>query len=142
MARTTLFALAIRQPEAFLVVNGFKTIENRTWTLPERLIGKPILIHASKRPTFNAMDAQREICRRGQSGEVYMAAQRGLGTGEGGIVGMVTVLGCPKGQANPWSEPGVYNWMLAKGQPLPFYPCRGRLGLFKVEYPHTEAINV
>jgi hypothetical protein len=38
-------ALSIRQPWAFLIVNGFKPLENRTWKTQTR---GEILIHASK----------------------------------------------------------------------------------------------
>jgi hypothetical protein len=134
--------LCIRQPWAFLVVNGFKPIENRTWPLPDRFIGQPILIQASKRPTFSMMDAQREICRRAQPEEVFTAAMAGLGTGTGGIVGVTTVRECIQGHRSIWAEPNTWNWILSDSRPLPFMACRGRLGLFKVEYPHTEAINV
>lgn len=38
-------ALSIRQPWAWAIVNGHKTIENRTWATTYR---GPLLIHASK----------------------------------------------------------------------------------------------
>ncbi|WP_245839042.1 ASCH domain-containing protein [Yersinia kristensenii] len=37
-------ALSIRQPWAWLIVNGYKDIENRTWNTKCR---GPVLIHAS-----------------------------------------------------------------------------------------------
>lgn len=38
-------ALSVRQPYAWLIVNGIKDIENRTWRTGYR---GPVLIHASK----------------------------------------------------------------------------------------------
>lgn len=35
-----------------------------------------------------------------------------------------------------WAMPGQWHWVLADARPLPFWPCKGRLGIFKVEYPH------
>ena len=39
-------ALSIRQPWAWLIVHGYKTLENRTWKLPEAMIGQRIVVHA------------------------------------------------------------------------------------------------
>lgn len=134
-------ALAIRQPEAFLVVNGIKTVENRTWMAPARIIGQPILIHASKLPRFNFMAAQREIARRGQSSEVYALANAGEGTGLGGIVGMATVVACVRDSLSPWAKPGAWHWILADARPLPFMSCRGQLGLFHVTYANRQELG-
>lgn len=37
--------------------------------------------------------------------------------------------------ASPWAIPGEWHWLLADPKPLPFFPCKGRLGIFKVEMP-------
>jgi len=42
--RTTLTCLSVRQPWAWLIVNGHKDVENRTWSTQHR---GDILIHAS-----------------------------------------------------------------------------------------------
>lgn len=53
-------ALSIRQPWAWLIVQGHKKIENRTWGTKKR--GR-FLIHASsKRPSDDDMAAAKEIC--------------------------------------------------------------------------------
>ena len=44
-------ALSIRQPWAWLIVNGHKDIENRSW--PTRFRG-PVLIHAAKGMTMSS----------------------------------------------------------------------------------------
>ena len=41
-------ALSIRQPYAWLLVNGIKDVENRSWNPPDPIIGKRIYIHAGK----------------------------------------------------------------------------------------------
>lgn len=46
-------ALSIRQPWAWLIVNGFKDIENRSWHTKYR---GPVLIHASKGLTRKEYD--------------------------------------------------------------------------------------
>ena len=40
-----MIALSIRQPWAWLIVNGFKNVENRTWKTPFR---GEFLVHAGK----------------------------------------------------------------------------------------------
>lgn len=52
-------ALSIRQPWAWLIVNGFKDIENRSWDTKYRGL---VLIHASKGMTKDQYRACREIC--------------------------------------------------------------------------------
>ncbi|MHC1791837.1 ASCH domain-containing protein [Solidesulfovibrio sp.] len=131
-------ALAIRQPEAFLIVNGIKTVENRTWMAPARIIGQTIFIHASKRPRFDFTTAVREVARRGQSSALASLANAGKGTDLGGIVGMATVVACVRDSLSPWAEPGAWHWILANACPLPFMPCRGQLGLFHVTYENQK----
>lgn len=46
-------ALSVKQPWAYLLCAEVKPIENRTWSLPEKYIGKKIYIHAS---TKNKVD--------------------------------------------------------------------------------------
>lgn len=53
-------ALSIRQPWAWLIVQGHKKVENRTWDTKKR--GR-FLIHASsKRPSDDDMAAAQAIC--------------------------------------------------------------------------------
>ncbi len=42
-------ALSVREPWAWLIINGGKDVENRTWTPSEKFWGKRIFIHASRR---------------------------------------------------------------------------------------------
>ena len=47
-----MLAISIRQPWAWLIVNGYKDIENRSWCPPEKVIDQSVLIHAGKaKPT-------------------------------------------------------------------------------------------
>src|SRR5437763_3986357 len=51
--------IVIRQPWAWLIVNGFKDIENRTWATRYR---GPLIIQASaRRPTEREMDEFRRF---------------------------------------------------------------------------------
>lgn len=41
-------ALSIKEPYASLILHGYKMIETRSWKAPANMIGKEIIIHASK----------------------------------------------------------------------------------------------
>jgi hypothetical protein len=116
----TMKALSIRQPWAWLIVNGHKPVENRSW--PTKYTGK-LLIHAGQR--FE------------QKG-VEVAKRLGITLPEhfdqGGIVGWVDVTGCVTQLDSPWFV-GPYGFTLANAEVLPFILCPGKLGFFNVEIP-------
>jgi hypothetical protein len=131
-------AISIRQPWAHFIVNGFKTVENRTWYMKHR---GPLLIHASKGMTFKEQaDAYRFAC-----GETTMRAAMMPSTSDlqlGGIVGIVDVVDCiANGSgAHPKMLPmdlqwfvGDYGIVMRNARVLPFAPYKGRLGLFEVD---------
>jgi hypothetical protein len=121
-------AISVRQPMAWAIVAGRKDIENRslhavrTW---RGMIGQRILIHASK--TDVSYD----------SGERFM---RRLGVGcpplseleRGGVVGSVVIDSIVETHPSDWFT-GPYGLVLRDPERLPFRPCRGQLGVFRVE---------
>jgi hypothetical protein len=112
--------IVIRQPWAWLIVNGFKDIENRTWATRYR---GPLLIQASARtPTQGEMDEFRVFARRRgvQLPEVFEL---------GGIVGIACLEDCVEKSRSKWFE-GPVGWVLSKPKKLPFVPLKGQLGLF------------
>jgi hypothetical protein len=122
-------ALSIRQPWAWLVVNGHKPIENRTWTTNE--LGE-ILIHAGKSFEDQALRgilAEFPHLRR-QLPEQYEL---------GGVVGVATLAGWVHESPSPWFT-GPYGLLLKDARPLPFVPWRGQLGFFDIPTtPELEA---
>ena len=136
----TMPCISIRQPWAWLIVSGFKDVENRSWNLPERYIGRRVLIHASAKPRFSLSEASgrlEEIQQRyGLPGVLHFPEE---GRGSGGIVGVVTFTGCDQLlYTSPWAEPDLRHWNTINAKPLPFFPVKGRLGFFNVEYPFRE----
>lgn len=118
-------ALSIRQPWAWLIVNGHKDIENRSW--PTRYRG-PVLIHAAKGMTRTEYHDVGMFCFRwGVPLPAFGELERG------GIVGQATVTGCSDNSLSPWFF-GKFGFDLADAKPLPFMPCKGQLGFFEVEY--------
>jgi hypothetical protein len=118
--------LSIRQPWAWLVVNGWKNIENRTWRTRYR---GDLLIHAAVAVTR----ADYEACRifvDGIHADLAMPAYEDLP--RGGIVGEVTVLDCVRGHTSPWFT-GPVGWVLADALECRLIPWHGRQGLFDVQ---------
>src|ERR1039457_2100345 len=112
--------IVIRQPWAWLIVHGFKDIENRTWTTRYRCT---LLIQASAGlPTRHNVEEARRFARK-----------RGVELPEdfelGGIVGMAQLEDCVTRSRSKWFE-GPVGWVLSRPKRLKFIPLKGRLGLF------------
>lgn len=122
-------ALSIRQPWAWLIVNGHKDIENRDWSTPFR--GR-FLVHASKTITRKqyqgVMDTLWLYCDKTVSDAVPAFDDLQLG----GFVGWSTVVDCVRDHPSGWKEPGSHGFVLADSKPIPFLPYKGRLGWFNV----------
>jgi len=117
-------ALSIRQPWAWLIVNGHKDIENRDWLTHFR---GEVLIHAAKGMTrdeyaFAFALAEENGVKLPPFGELE----------RGGIVGRAEIVDCVDQDASPWFF-GDFGFVLKNARPLPFRPLKGRLGFFKVE---------
>lgn len=117
-------ALSIRQPWAWLIVNGHKDIENRDWWTGFR---GPVLIHASKGMTRDEYDDCEDLSSAlGVTLPPFEALERG------GIVGRAVITGCVKDSDSPWFF-GKYGFVVADAKTLPFRPFRGQLGFFDVQ---------
>jgi hypothetical protein len=125
-----LKALSIRQPWAWAITHAGKDIENRTWATKFR--GR-MLIHAGKtvieKDYDKCFDVIKDINRR----ETPPPILRTLRLGPfGGIVGECEIVDCLTQSDSPWFF-GPYGFVLRNCQPLPFAPCKGKLGFFEVE---------
>jgi hypothetical protein len=116
-------ALSVLQPWAWLIVNGYKDIENRKWRINFR--GR-LLIHAGKRLDRGEYAAAAELAKRNGI-EIPHSDNLLLG----GVVGVAVVIGCTKASASPWFC-GPWGWVLRDAKPLPFRAAKGQLGLFEV----------
>lgn len=113
-------ALSIRQPWAWLIVNGFKDIENRSW--PTRFRGL-VLIHAGLRIDDGFEDSQNWP----------WAIERPDDFEFGGIVGQAEIVDCVTASPSPWFY-GPHGFVLRNARPLPLRPCRGKLGFFTPDF--------
>jgi hypothetical protein len=123
-------ALSIRQPWAWLIVHGYKDVENRDWATNFR--GR-FLVHAGKVMTLPYYEdqigamAEHHLLPAGIPSYEEMCTQRG------GIVGEARMTDCRDYSPSRWYLPGGFAWSLADAKPLPFWPMKGRLGFFNVE---------
>lgn len=113
-----MIALSIRQPWAQLILDRGKDVENRSWPCPSKHVGTPILLHAGlAKPTEHP------------SVYHYMEMQRG------GIIGMLQFSASITDSMSDWAEPGMHHWVIQWAKSVPFFPSKGALGFFTVEYP-------
>lgn len=115
-------AISLKQPWAGIVVAGVKDIENRSWSTKYR--GK-ILIHASKKFDKRGLELAKKW-------NIPQSIITGLSTYLGGIIGEVEIIDCVTESNNKWFE-GPYGFVLKNAKVLPFYPCKGRLGIFDID---------
>lgn len=115
-------ALSVRQPWAWLIVNGVKDVENRTRRY--HFQGR-VQIHASKGMTLDEYAVANAIAEdQGVSLPEFDELERG------GIVGEVSITGNVTHSTSPWFF-GPFGLALKDAKPLPFQPCKGALGFFK-----------
>ena len=120
-------AISVRQPwaAAMLYLPDPKDVENRTWPMPAKFIGKIILLHAGKAKP-----------RPGEwSGPLYERALCARPMLFGGIIGAVVFGPSVRGHASPWAEPGLYHWPIEQVLACEFFPYSGQLGFFTVDIP-------
>lgn len=129
-----LKALSVRQPWAWLIVNDYKSVENRSRYI--EYYGE-LLIHASQtmtRADYEAcvlfLRADERLRHLIEKLPKYEALERG------GFVGIATVFAIARGLShegiNPWYT-GKVGYFLDDAKVLPFKPYKGRLGFFEVQ---------
>lgn len=125
-------ALSIRQPWAWLIVHGFKDIENRDW--PTNFRGR-LLVHAGQTMARRYYDdTVGELRLSGLCPPdlpPYEALERGGLVGWTRIVDCVTTHPSSWKMENPFGEP-IYGFVLRDSRPIPFVPFKGRLNFFNV----------
>ncbi len=135
-------ALTISQPWAWLIVHGWKRIENRSW--PTNYRG-PSLVHAGQKRDEDAWKAMmsgrhpvtgRPILQRLH--QQFATDWKAKNIPCGGFVGTTEIVDCihvddvvADAYKNEWFV-GPYGFVLRGGQPMPFMPFPGRLKFFHV----------
>lgn len=123
-----MIALSIRQPWAWLIVNGYKDVENRTW--PTRFRGR-VMIHAGA--TMTRRDY--EHCRVAVGSirpAVVLPSFEELKQQCGGTVGEAYITDCVKQSPSPWFF-GEYGFVMRNQIAYPFRQRKGALGFFPID---------
>lgn len=126
-------SLSIRQPWAWLICQGFKDIENRTWFSTFR---GNFRIHASKAMTRREYDEAKDAVDYINQNCLVSARSIILPSPgdllRGGIIGMAEMTRCVTDHPSPWFF-GPYGFVLTKAIELPFQPMTGSLGFFELD---------
>lgn len=137
--------LSIRQPWAWLIVNGYKMVENRS-----RSLGFPrqtLLIHASSRMTRSDYDACVLFIRANEALRHIIDVLPAFDDLQlGGIVGQARIDFMLRPGAICAADSALSNWytgevgyVMRNPKPLPFKHYKGRLGFFDVDYEGLPA---
>lgn len=158
-AAPPLKALTVRQPWAFAIAEGFKTIENRTRRTHHR---GEVLLHTSRQLDGGvsivrySRDAARRLDQLGGRANFWDAADAvpsRMFTNPPtlaltGIIGTVRITGCHQAgddclpACEVWGEPGTWHWELADARPLPAaVPVKGALGLWTPDEDVQQAVR-
>ena len=126
-------ALSIKQPWAWLIVNGIKPVENRDWYSNYR---GPLLIHAGKTIDEAGLDWLMMNSKRLGFDQVSpnvhdISVRQGMVQERGGIVGRVEMTKCTTSHDSPFFF-GPYGFIMEKPEVLPFIPYRGQLKIFEI----------
>lgn len=116
-------ALSIKQPWAWLIAQGYKDVENRTWKTNYR--GK-FLIHASKSFDRVGYEYLREcdFCET-------MNIPKPKDYYSGGIIGIAEIVDCVTEYDSFWFQ-GPYGFLVENAKPVEFHQCRGKLHFFDI----------
>jgi hypothetical protein len=115
----TVKVLSIRQPWAWLILTGHKSIENRTWNTHYR---GPLYIHAG----INMHDRPIEDIERQFKIKIDRNAMP-----MGAIIGRVDLVDVVMRSTSSWFE-GPVGFVLRNPEIIKPVPYRGRQGLFDV----------
>jgi hypothetical protein len=119
-------ALSVRQPWAWLIVNDFKPVENRTWRTKFR--GR-VYFHAGKKLDKEAVEDLKETYPDLPWPEKFEL---------GGIVGEARIVDCVTDSDSEWFD-GKFGFVTKDAKPLPFISYKVQLGFFDVTLPESGA---
>lgn len=121
-----LRALSIRQPWAWAIAAGHKSIENRTWTTSYR---GPLAVHASR------------VIETVAFGEVErLTGTVPINLATGAVIAVCHLIDVVTQSDDAWFS-GPYGWVLADVQPIAPVMCYGRQSLFTLPDDVEQAVQ-
>jgi hypothetical protein len=117
-------ALSILQPWAWLICEGYKPIENRSWYSSYR---GPFAIHAGKRWGLEQAHDLESIARAFP----HIPLPNAREFERGGVVGTAVMTDCVSESRSEWFC-GRYGFVFADAEPHLFVPWRGMLSWFDI----------
>ena len=124
--------ISIKQPWAWLIANGYKTVENRKWYTGHR---GDNLIHASKSKKDLERDLEyvRQVFKIGIDQDQLIFGQ---------VLAVADLIACtkePKDRIDQyWHDKGHFAWILRRIRQIDPFEVRGRLNLFEVPFSWDE----
>lgn len=145
MQNEKMRALAVKPAWAWLIVNGYKDVENRTW--PTRTRGK-VYIHASANMSLKEYGAIYLLVKNISEAAAEALPDYPMLMREfaGGIIGSAEIVGLlppvPKPQ-NSWHMEQNYGFKLANARAFPAkVPAKGALSFFKLDALTADAVRL
>ncbi len=120
--RETIKCLTIRQPWAYLIINGHKDIENRSWSTRYR---GPLVIQSAR--SYGSIAELSDLC-------LDIEEETGIALPDtftlGVTEGIVTLQDIITTSQSIWAYDGDYHWILTDPAPLPAVRLSGKLGIW------------
>lgn len=139
----SLLALTVRQPFAWAIAEGQKTVENRTWGTTMGTDGGEFAVHSAMTP-----GDPLQVPAFTSASRTSPAAALGAVVAVVRLASIHVALGGPGCTAerpcSPWAimRPGMRHWVIAGPRPLAEpVPCRGRLGLWRLPEDVESAVR-
>jgi hypothetical protein len=123
-----ILCLSVRQPWAWLLMEGIKDVENRSWATDYR---GTIALHASKSLVRSEYAKAQNLIKVKQL-EVTLPPLEQLELG--GVLGLIDIVDCVPRHPSPWYIGGNFAFVMANPRKGQFVPLKGQLGLFYVTY--------
>lgn len=123
-------ALSIRQPWAWLIIAGFKPVENRS---QRTLVRGPFLIHVGRSLDIDAhralLSGRHPVTGEPSKLRLMYPPARGEDLPLGGFVGTAEITGSVTQHDSEWFC-GPHGWLVENARPIRFQPYPGQLGWF------------
>lgn len=122
-----LKCITIKQPWAWLIAEGFKTIENRTWKTKYR---GTLGIHVGKSMTDLNSELFRLLIEREH---IALPSIDALKQQQGFIISTVNLAQIDIDSTDFWAIPGHFHWKLENAQKIKPIKAVGKLGLWNID---------